>query len=46
MTVSSHGLDHGLRLHHGQTEARLFRLPVEPNDRDGLIATSRLMVDR
>jgi mRNA interferase MazF len=30
----------------GQTEAPLFRLPVEPNDRNGLIATSRLMVDK
>ena len=30
----------------GQTEARLFRLPVEPNDRNGPLATSRLMVDR
>jgi len=24
----------------------LFRLPVEPNDRNGLIGTSRLMVDK
>jgi mRNA interferase MazF len=24
----------------------LFRPPVEPNDRNGLIATSRLMVDK
>jgi mRNA interferase MazF len=30
----------------GQTEAPLFRLPVEPNDRNGLLATSRLMVDK
>jgi mRNA interferase MazF len=29
-----------------ETEAPLFRLPVEPNDRNGLIATSRLMVDK
>jgi len=28
-----------------ETEAPLFRLPVEPNDRNGLLATSRLMVD-
>jgi mRNA interferase MazF len=29
-----------------ETEAPLFRLPVEPNDRNGLFATSRLMVDK
>ena len=29
-----------------QTEAPLFRLPVEPTDRNGLFATSRLMVDK
>jgi mRNA interferase MazF len=29
-----------------ETEAPLFRLSVEPNDRNGLIATSRLMVDK
>jgi mRNA interferase MazF len=29
-----------------QTEAPLFRLPVEPNDRNGLRATSRLMADK
>ena len=29
-----------------ETEAPLFRLPVEPNDRNGLIGTSRLMVDK
>ena len=29
-----------------QTDAPLFRLPVEPNDRNGLLATSRLMVDK
>ena len=29
-----------------ETEAPLFRLPVEPNDRNGLSATSRLMVDK
>ena len=28
------------------TEAPLFRLPVEPNDRNGLLAASRLMVDK
>jgi mRNA interferase MazF len=28
------------------TEAPLFRLPVEPNDRNGLRATCRLMVDK
>ena len=28
------------------TEAPLFRLPVEPNDRNGLPATGRLMVLR
>jgi mRNA interferase MazF len=28
------------------TEAPLFRLPVEPNERNGLRAPSRLMVDR
>src|ERR1700752_2506278 len=28
------------------TEEALFRLPVEPNDRNGLLATSRLMVDK
>jgi mRNA interferase MazF len=30
----------------GQTEAPLFRLPVEPNDRNGLLAINRLMVDK
>ena len=29
-----------------ETEAPLFRLSVEPNDRNGLLATSRLMVDK
>lgn len=29
-----------------QTEAPLFRLPVEPNDRNGLQETSRMMVDK
>jgi mRNA interferase MazF len=29
-----------------ETEAPLFRLPVEPNDRNGLLATSHLMVDK
>ena len=29
-----------------ETEAPLFRLPVEPNERNGLLATSRLMVDK
>jgi mRNA interferase MazF len=29
-----------------ETQAPLFRLPVEPNDRNGLLATSRLMVDK
>ena len=29
-----------------QTEAPLFRLPVKPNDRNGLFATTRLMVDK
>ena len=29
-----------------ETEAPLFRLPVEPNDRNGVLATSRLMVDK
>jgi mRNA interferase MazF len=29
-----------------ETEAPLFHLPVEPNDRNGLLATSRLMVDK
>ena len=29
-----------------ETEAPLFRLPVEPNDRNGLPATGRLMVLR
>jgi mRNA interferase MazF len=29
-----------------ETEAPLFRLPVESNDRNGLLATSRLMVDK
>jgi mRNA interferase MazF len=29
-----------------ETDAPLFRLPVEPNDRNGLLATSRLMVDK
>jgi mRNA interferase MazF len=28
------------------TEAPLFRLPVEPNDRNGLRSPSRLMVDK
>jgi len=30
----------------GDTEAPLFRLLVEPNDRNGLRATCRLMVDK
>jgi mRNA interferase MazF len=29
-----------------ETEAPLFRLPVEPNERNGLQATCRLMVDK
>src|SRR5258708_7368737 len=29
-----------------QTDAPLFRLPVEPNERNGLRAPSRLMVDK
>jgi mRNA interferase MazF len=29
-----------------ETEAPLFRLPIEPNDRNGLRATCRLMVDK
>src|ERR1700760_2585093 len=29
-----------------QTEAPLIRLPVEPNERNGLRATRRLMVDK
>ena len=29
-----------------ETEAPLFRLPVEPSDRNGLLATSRLIVDK
>jgi mRNA interferase MazF len=29
-----------------ETEAPLFRLPVEPNERNGLRATCRLMVDK
>jgi mRNA interferase MazF len=29
-----------------QTEAPLFRLPVQPNERNGLRATCRLMVDK
>jgi mRNA interferase MazF len=29
-----------------ETDAPLFRLPMEPNDRNGLRAASRLMVDR
>ena len=29
-----------------ETKAPLFRLPVGPNDRNGLSATSRLMVDK
>jgi mRNA interferase MazF len=29
-----------------EAEAPLFRLAVEPNDRNGLLATSRLMVDK
>jgi mRNA interferase MazF len=28
------------------TDARLFRLPVEPNERNGLRSPSRLMVDK
>lgn len=28
------------------TEAPLFRLPIEPNERNGLRATCRLMVDK
>ncbi|HEY3121361.1 MAG TPA: type II toxin-antitoxin system PemK/MazF family toxin [Vicinamibacteria bacterium] len=29
-----------------RTEAPLFRLPIEPNDRNGLRTPSRLMVDK
>lgn len=29
-----------------ETDAPLFRLPVEPNERNGLRATCRLMVDK
>lgn len=29
-----------------ETEAPLFRLPIEPNERNGLHASSRLMVDK
>jgi mRNA interferase MazF len=29
-----------------ETQAPLFRLAVEPNDRNGLLATSRMMVDK
>src|SRR3954451_2086112 len=29
-----------------QTEAPLFRLPIEPNERNGLRSASRLMVDK
>jgi mRNA interferase MazF len=29
-----------------ETEAPLFRIPVEPNDRNGLRATCQLMVDK
>jgi mRNA interferase MazF len=29
-----------------ETDAPLFRLPVQPNDRNGLRATCRLMVDK
>lgn len=29
-----------------ETEAPLFRLPIEPNERNGLRASSRLMVDK
>ena len=29
-----------------ETEAPLFRLPVEPNERNGLRSVSRLMVDK
>jgi mRNA interferase MazF len=29
-----------------ETDAPLFRLPVEPNERNGLRSTSRLMVDK
>ena len=29
-----------------ETDAPLFRLPVEPNERNGLRATSHLMVDK
>lgn len=29
-----------------ETEAPLFRLPVEPNERNGLSATCRMMVDK
>ena len=29
-----------------ETEAPLFRVPGEPNDRNGLLAPSRLMVDK
>jgi len=29
-----------------ETDAPLFRLPVEPNERNGLLSPSRLMVDK
>lgn len=29
-----------------ETDAPLFRLPIEPNERNGLLSSSRLMVDK
>src|SRR5689334_6168795 len=39
-------LGNGLCLHDGPTDAPLFRLPVEPNERNGLRAPGRLEVDK
>jgi mRNA interferase MazF len=51
VTASAHGFDatDSIRIcavTSDETKAPLFRLPVEQNDRNGLIATSRLMVDK
>jgi hypothetical protein len=46
VAASAHGFDGICAVTSDETKAPLFRLPVEPNDRNGLIATSRLMVDK
>ena len=46
MIVLTGRIDYHLRLHDRRTEAPLFSLAVEPNERNGLRAMCRLMVDK